>query len=710
MRVLLIKLFYPLFFLLFLLSFFLMETEFKLFLFLIWALFLLLYSFFANISFKEKRSFKILFFSYLFLFLALFSVLFSHHLPLSLEKYLFYVFAITIFIFFLKIDKKLFNPKFFFEYLSILIFILNILVLFLTIYGNSRSFFQGMNLLIRSYGHNHYVAFLILVLPLIWWRLFNVPKTYFFNKKIKLFVDIFLLISSYLIVLISLSRLGLLIAIAQFFFIFLSNRHDFHNFRKNKVLYFLIKSSIFLFLFLSLIFISLSLPFSSDNKKNCLLKIYRKDLCISIAENSRFFYWYQAWSTFKNYPVFGYGLNTFKHVARRFPLVNQQHSTYAHNVFLHNLAEMGMLGGGMFVFLIIYIFYQSTKVVKKSRNNLHISLYIGAISSFTNAMFDFDWHFFVIFLLTLIFLAFILSESMTDKSQKKTSKLWQIYLIFISVISALLFLANVLTIRWQNVKPDYWLKYTPFLSVAVEAPYADTVNTVANYQSLYKLYRYDTGFILRFLSLEKELDQQFKKQLYLDLAEIDPAAFATKIDFQNWNFADARLFLDKLVQIIEKHSFFDQDYFINYWRRLELAKEVFALAQKAYLIKDWENAGYFYYKAYYFDQYIFFKEKALFLNEENLENLVQFTLHLQKISPHDLGDFYKYMYLYKGMTTQLFIENRLLDFEQLMIKMLDLEVKAKSYLTKHLYELAENDDQKAILQKIDKKYSVNSSN
>ena len=38
------------------------------------------------------------------------------------------------------------------------------------------------------------------------------------------------------------------------------------------------------------------------------------------------------------------------------------------------------------------------------------------------------------------------------------------------------------------------------------------------------------------------------------------------------------------------------------------------------------------------------------------------------------------------------------------------EFELEFYVLDVLYELAENDDQKAILQKIDKKYSVNSSN
>ena len=131
-----------------------METDYKFYLFPAWGLFLVIYSPFLKI----KRFSKISFLSFLFLLLSLIASVFSHHLPLTIEKYLFYLFAFSIFIFFLKLDKKLLKVETFIEYLLLLTLVLNILVIFfplMLILG----FFQGMNLLVRSYGHNHYVAF-----------------------------------------------------------------------------------------------------------------------------------------------------------------------------------------------------------------------------------------------------------------------------------------------------------------------------------------------------------------------------------------------------------------------------------------------------------------------------------------------------------------------------------------------------------------------
>lgn len=707
MRNLLATLFYPFFFLLFLLSFFLMETEFKFYLFPLWSIFLLIYSSFIkkNSGFEkktEKRKFsKITVFTLLFLFISLIASFFSHHIPLTIEKYLFYLFSFIIFLFFLKVDKKLLKTEIFIEYLLLLTSILNVLVLFLTINGNSRTFFQGMNLLIRNYGHNHYIAFLLLILPLVWWSLFKKVPSYLLNKKLKLFLDVFLLISSYLLVLIALSRWGLLIVITQFISIFLLNKQFFYNLGKNKLIYSLFKSSVFLFLFISLIFIFLSLPLSNNGNKTCFLKIYRKDLCISVTENSRFFYWRQAYLTFKNNPIFGYGLDSFKHAARRFPLVNEQHSAYAHNIFLHNLAEMGVIGGGLFIFLIIYIFYQSISNLKKSKITVNNFLYIGAMSSLLNAMFDFDWHFFVIFLLTLIFLAFILRSRDSQKIEGKNDKFWKIFSSILFFASATLLIANVLTIRWQKKRPEYWLKYTPFYNISAEAPYDDSINTVETYSSLYDLYRYDTGFILRFLNFDKELDESLKLQLYLDLAEIDPASFVSKITYKDWGLNEAKILSDQLIRILEKHPPLNNNYFFGYWKRMELAKDLFNLAEEAYQKKDWQLANYFYQTAHLLDSYILFNQEGSYLKEENTDNLVEFLPYLQNISPFEIKDFNRYMFLYREVSTELFKQNRLEEFKKMTSSMIEHDPNAKWYLIDHLYNSLENEEQDLVLQEIE---------
>ena len=80
------------------------------------------------------------------------------------------------------------------------------------------------------------------------------------------------------------------------------------------------------------------------------------------------------------------------------------------------------------------------------------------------------------------------------------------------------------------------------------------------------------------------------------------------------------------------------------------------MGQQAYKAGDWSNASYFYEKSYEFDQYVFFAERALFLDESDLNNLVQFSLNFKKISPHFVGDFNRYIYLYSEQLDLLFLK------------------------------------------------------
>jgi O-antigen ligase len=637
------------------------------------------------------------------LFLAFISTIFSHHKPLSLEKYLFYSVAISIFLFFLQIKKKFFKTKLFIEYLLLLTFILNILVIILSFISNSRGLFQGMNLLVRSYGHNHYVAFLLLVLPLVWWHSLNKNNSYFLTNKIRIFFDIFLLISSYLLLLMSLSRWALFIGIIQFFLIFLSFKKSFSNLHKNKTVYFLIKSTILGFLSLALTFLFLSLPLPINEEHNCSLRLYRKDLCISIEQNSRFFYWRQAWLSFKNYPIFGYGLGSFEYVARRFPIINQQNSAYAHNIFLHNLAEMGVLGGGSFILFIIYVFYRAGSLALKPKNSLSKFLYLAATSSLINAMLDFDWHFFVIFSLTIVFLAFILSDSGKTNDKEELRKPSLIFLYILTFVTVLLVIADALTISWQLKKPEYWLKFTPFLNFASKAPREESVINISNYESLYSWYRYDTKFINRFLNLEG-LESEREKQLYLDLAEIDPVSFIAKIEFKDRSLDEAEILLKELLKIIKSYQAFDEYYFISYQQRVNLAEQIYNLGQTAYLQGDWSRASYFYQSAYFFNPYIFFDERAVFLDDNDLDQLALFFLNFQNFSPRESGDYYHYLFLYRQVTTKLFEENQLLEFEQLVKAMLDQEADTKGYLIGHLQGSEANKENETLLQKLDWEY------
>jgi L-rhamnose mutarotase len=233
------------------------------------------------------------------------------------------------------------------------------------------------------------------------------------------------------------------------------------------------------------------------------------------------------------------------------------------------------------------------------------------------------------------------------------------------------------------------------------APYDDSINTVETYSSLYDLYRYDTGFILRFLNFDKELDESLKLQLYLDLAEIDPASFVSKITYKDWGLNEAKILSDQLIRILEKHPPLNNNYFFGYWKRMELAKDLFNLAEEAYQKKDWQLANCFYQTAHLLDSYILFNQEGSYLKEENTDNLVEFLPYLQNISPFEIKDFNRYMFLYREVSTELFKQNRLEEFKKMTSSMIEHDPNAKWYLIDHLYNSLENEEQDLVLQEIE---------
>ena len=373
------KTFYPLFFLLVLLSIFLIEGEYRFYLFALWSVFLLCFSLiFSNCKASKQVAFALV-------LSALFGggLIFSRQIPLSIEKTTFYLVSLGIFIFFQTVQKENFKPKLFSYYLAILTLVLNILVLFFTFYKLSQDIFPGMNLLVRNYGHNHYAAFLLLVVPIFWWQLLYTKEQ---SKETRILMMV-LLISSYILIIFSLARLVLLLSLIQLVIIFFTNKKAFVAYGNDELIKVLVKTFIFTLFSIGTVFVFLSLPLGKNGENICPLIFSQKEICKPLLENDRFIYWQKAWLVFKARPILGSGLKNFNFASRQFPLEDQQLTSYAHNIFLHNLAEGGLVLGGSFIFFVIFLFYRSFQMIMKSEDVLDRFLWLAAISSFFNAMF-----------------------------------------------------------------------------------------------------------------------------------------------------------------------------------------------------------------------------------------------------------------------------------------------------------------------------------
>ncbi len=87
-----------------------------------------------------------------------------------------------------------------------------------------------------------------------------------------------------------------------------------------------------------------------------------KDFKTSLAHNNRIVYWERSIQIVKDYPLFGCGLNTYAQVEGRY---TAGWGGYPHNSYLQMLAEIGPFGLAAFLWMLIVLFRDSLRALKK---------------------------------------------------------------------------------------------------------------------------------------------------------------------------------------------------------------------------------------------------------------------------------------------------------------------------------------------------------
>jgi O-antigen ligase len=99
-----------------------------------------------------------------------------------------------------------------------------------------------------------------------------------------------------------------------------------------------------------------------------------------LASFGRGTYWKEALTIIRDRPIFGFGLNTYSIVGRRF---NEGWGGYPHNCYLHMTAEIGIVGLMSFVWIAValykVVFAAMARVVKPFER----SLLKGALAGFS---------------------------------------------------------------------------------------------------------------------------------------------------------------------------------------------------------------------------------------------------------------------------------------------------------------------------------------
>lgn len=666
------NLFYPAFFSLFILSFFLIEGDYRFYLFSAWLIFVVLFGrlFGVNPAVATKSQLKAIVFSLLLTILFSMSVFFSTSLPLTIEKTMFYLVALVVFNFFILLPRQHFSIPKFLYYLSLTTLVLNIFVLFFTLLPPPTGFFPAMNMLVRIFGHNYYAAHVVLMLPLFWWQfLYSKQQEHLFDQKLMRFLSLLLLFSSYLLLFFSLARWSMLIGFLQLAVIFLINKAAFIELLHNQFAYAALK--VFLLVLFVLLSIFLFLPLFFSNHEFCPLNFSYKEMCKPLLSNDRWQYWQKAVWVWQSSPWVGTGLKTFGFASRQFVLPNYNYSSYAHNIFLLNLAEGGVMIGVPFMIFVSYLLWKTWKISRSSKEVLPTFLFLAVSASLANALFDITWNFFVMFMLSLVLIALAWrfeSSSGITLSQNLIRKitlclnLQRWFLLAISLLLSLAFFS--LTMLLEKNQVDLALRLFPFFDQPVRDLIFEKKLQQTQYERVYSLYRFDPDFVYNYTKL-KEIDSAKKATLLAELSRLDPVLLTQNFTIIDMDPFSARMAIDAFLTASMKHHILNNTHFFDYYQQRNLAIDILYLANRAYQGGQFALAAHLYHQAKALDPHIFSTQTPVFITEKDLDKSAQFLPHFQIFNPESMRDFYDYMSLYQRTLLYLFSENRLDTFFQL---------------------------------------------
>lgn len=641
--------FYPSFFVLNLLSLFLFESNLGWFLFLPWLLFFWIYRYQVK---RENKKFVGFFIVSWFVFLLslIFNFIFSREWFLGIRNYLEYALLFVYFIFFFFLSEKNSKRIDFLFYGNFFIFFLNLLVLGLTFLPDWNGIFPGMSLVVRKYGHNHFAGLLLIFLPLIWYQLLQ-PFFEHYPKARSKWQTAFLwilIIVSYTVMILSFARVAICIALIQIvLFSFLLWRKKYQNHRYQlwiKVLW--VFASIFLVsLCLSLFF---AFPLFQGQTFFCQADVLQKSLCEPLFENSRFRYWQTALLTFWQYPWFGSGFGTFMQMSRQMALGDLQITSYAHNIFLQNMAEGGITSGVSFIVLIIGLLLGSGQRVYQAYKNKQkeawwlTCLFVAVVSSLINAQFDYDWSFFIIASFTVFLLTCIMR---TEKSKYQLPTWFSVFLtigrdFFIGTIIAILSLTALAWLFSRTARTDVLVQYFPFSRSSILLLLKQQRLPPEEIEQLFPLYQYDSDFITYALEESNDLSAEMRFVLLQQKSVVDPLAYTWESDLAAFipsHSNQAKQLYQLWWQNMQTHQLLKDDLILSYADKTKKAAELVALANQLYQENDEASAAVFYNRATQVREYILANEPLTFLQETNSAKQANFLWQFE-IEPKLLGE------------------------------------------------------------------------
>lgn len=547
------------------------------------SLFLLLFS--SKLDWQQIKNYQWLAVLWLLSLLGIgLSLFFSINLPLSIYFTTKFIFIFLSFWFLLLVRTSFISNLQLIKLLLLISLVILIISVIFQFFPSLTNLLPGMNLLHATYGHNHLAALLLLTIPLSWW----LASEHIKRGDSRLWWLMPLGFS--LGLLFAFGRVAVVIGLVQFLII--SKRLKENHFLKSNKFNFMLKMLTILFVLVLAIntFFSTVTLFRSDF--SCPVPSLERQLCKSITAESRPDYWYWAIEIIKNNFWFGSGPGTFSLAAKQYHLNPDGGSAHAHNDFLEMLSELGLVGGGVTIFMLLSLLYLAGVNRKKESSwGLETAIFLGVIAIYVDVLFDFDWNFIGILSMTLLLLALTIKNVKKSSAKSSFLKFFKIFYflsIFILILVAGLYLKTDNLIKNNQAQQAFHL--FPYFHWHRKIYENDLSLNKEDKQKFHQLYAANSAIYSTWV-LETE-DEQQRQQIKEKWFEVDPwvAINQDLISFyleQN-NFSRVYFWLRAMEKLCAQST--ENDLSLTEDQRTRFIESIFAKVDNLVFSKDYQSA------------------------------------------------------------------------------------------------------------------------
>jgi O-antigen ligase len=591
----------------------------------------------------------------LFFVSLIISAIFTQSIPLSISQLAFYGFEIVIFFTILTMPKKI-KASYLLITLLLTTWTITLISIFFQFFPKFAKLLPGMNILYATYGHNHLAAILLLALPISWW--FAINKKNGFENIIPNFIFQFIPVIFSIALLLSFGRTAVLIGFIELIIIKLVL-----NKQKTSIPKKLKKTQQFIEILFILVLLAKVFLSAADLLKpdfSCPVPYFKKQLCKSVSTEPRPLYWSQAIEIIKEFPLTGSGPKTFGITSTRYQQNPDIDTSYAHNAFLETYSDLGIVGGTIFLVLMLGMLIKITKKVEK-KISWQFLVWLSIASIYTDVLFDFDWSFSGVFAFTLVLIAIVLREkkvvptppkkSIINSLQQKIKKIYKpkllkssiLIIASIPIVISFIYLGVELKIYQKNIQQAF--EFFPYFHWHKKI--YETSLPESNYDRFLEIYKNHPESYPFFIKKEKNPVKKAYLRQQLFILEpwkiIDNSNIDYYLSQEKWDLAQQEIEkLYKLKKISLEKGF---GWIFSYEDSQKLASDSLKVADGVLLEKPIVAAD-LYKQAQEIDEWAWDKHEAKILSLK-VDNDPEKQLEFMRNFPNEKNEFWgKYKDIY----------------------------------------------------------------